>query len=326
MKHSIVLICPYFGTINKPIHSLWLQGCAANPDITFLLLTDDTGALEMPLPENVRGIFISWEDCVALVKSKFDFEVTLNEPYKLCDFKPAYGYIFSDYLQKFDFWGHMDSSDTVLGNLRNFISDEMLSTYDKIHSFGHFTLYRNSPEANLRFQILPSCGTTIQDLFSRSEVTGFDEMNHPWSINTIYKENRFSIIERIPNLVADLFPAKWAFQIVEDQGKKIPRVFEWDHGKLYDVTVQNAQLHRREIGYLHFQKRKMINETLGGESHFYVIPNRFVSANEPLTVENVTEWSKDKIYLDPLKDRAKRIMNYAKRPEVFLRKVKEKIV
>ena len=325
MSHSIVLICPYFGIINKSIHSVWLQGCAANPDITFLLLTDDEEALKMPMPENVQGIFVSWADCVALVKSNFDFEIALNDPYKLCDFKPAYGYVFSEYLPNSAFWGHVDSSDTIMGNLRSVITDEMLDSNDKIHSFGHFTLYRNTPEVNRRFQIPPSCGTTIQQLFSRAEVTGFDEMNHPWSINTIYKENGFSLIERIPDLVADLFPSKYAFQIVEDKGEKIPRVFEWDKGRLYDVTVRNAELHRREIGYVHFQKRKMINEVPVGADHFYMIPNRFIPADQPLTCEMIEEWSKDRMYLDPMKGRIKRIVNYAKQPDVFVRKVREKL-
>lgn len=321
MSHSIVLICPYFGIINKSIHSVWLQGCAANPDITFLLLTDDEEALKMPMPENVQGIFVSWADCVALVKSNFDFEIALNDPYKLCD----YGYVFSEYLPNSAFWGHVDSSDTIMGNLRSVITDEMLDSNDKIHSFGHFTLYRNTPEVNRRFQIPPSCGTTIQQLFSRAEVTGFDEMNHPWSINTIYKENGFSLIERIPDLVADLFPSKYAFQIVEDKGEKIPRVFEWDKGRLYDVTVRNAELHRREIGYVHFQKRKMINEVPVGADHFYMIPNRFIPADQPLTCEMIEEWSKDRMYLDPMKGRIKRIVNYAKQPDVFVRKVREKL-
>lgn len=325
MNTSICLICPFFGTVNKTIHSLWLQGCAANPDITFLLLTDDAEALKVCMPENVKGIYMGWDDCVALLRSKFEFEITLNDPYKLCDFKPAYGYIFSEQLKGFGFWGHVDSSDTIMGNLRKFVSDEMMETYDKIHSFGHFTLYRNTPEINLRFQIPPTCGITIQELFSRAEVTGFDEMNHPWSINTIYKENGFSLLERIPDLVADIFPSRYAFQIVEDCGEKIPRVFEWDHGRLFDVTVCDEVLQRREIGYVHFQKRKMVNEVMNGEEHFYMIPNRFIPASDPLTCGMIKNWSKNKLYLDPLKGRVNRIFNYAKHPDVFLRKVRGKL-
>lgn len=326
MKHSMILICPYFGTINKPIHYLWLQGCAANPDITFLLLTDDDEALEMPMPENVRGMFMTWEGCVRLIRQTFDFEVSIQSPYKLCDYRPAYGEIFQEYISDFEFWGHTDSGDTLYGDLGQFLTNEMLDSYDKIHIFGHLTLYRNTPENNQRYLRTDSSGINARTVFTTEENLCFDDMYQPASINRIYQENGFSLLERVPNLVADLFPAKWVFQIVEDQGKMIPRVFEWDHGKLFDVTVRNAELHRREIGYVHFQKRKMTNEVPEGEAHFYVIPNRFIPADEPLTVEDVIEWSKDKIYLDPLKGRVKRILNYAKRPEVFLRKVMEKIV
>ena len=326
MTNHVVIICPYFGTINKAIHTLWLQGCAANPNIRFLLLTDDEDALHMPMPQNVEGVFMRWDDCVALAKSKFEFEVALNDPYKLCDLKPAYGYVFSDYLEGCAFWGHLDNSDTILGDLRKFITDDVLSAYDKVHSFGHLTLYRNTPEANMRFSIPPTCGTTIQELFSRSEVIGFDEMNHPWSINTIYKENGFSLLERIPDLVVDLQPDSYHFRIAEDNGIHIPRVLEWDHGRLYEITVQReANIAKREVGYVHFQKRKMVSEVPAGEQHFYMIPNRFIPATELLTREQIRDWSIDRLYLEPLRGRAKRILNYAKQPEVFVRKLKEKM-
>ena len=325
MNKSIALICPYFGAINKSIHALWLQGCAANPDITFLLLTDDKQALEMPMPDNAKGIFMSWGDCVALIKSKFDFDVALNNPYKLCDYRPAFGYIFADYITGFDFWGHTDSGDTLYGDLRKFLTDGLLNEYDKIHIVGHMTLYRNTDEANMRFAIPAQSGLTIQDILTVDETVCFDDMYQKASINRLYQENGFSLLERVANLVADIYPSKYAFQIVEDNGEKIPRVFEWDYGKLFDVTVHNGELNRREIGYVHFQKRKMVSEVPDGTDHFYMIPNRFVPATEPLTCEIVEAWSRDKLYLDPLKGRAKRILNYAKHPEVFMRKVREKM-
>lgn len=325
MNTSICFICPYFGTINKSIHSLWLQGCASNPDVTFLLLTDDAEALKMPMPENVNGIFMSWDECVALVRSKFDFDVALNNPYKLCDYRPAFGYIFNDYIRSFNFWGHTDSGDTLYGDLRKYLTDDLLTRYDKIHIFGHLTLYRNTDEANMRFAVPAQSGLTIQDIFTVDETVCFDDMYQKASINRLYQEGGYPLLERVPNLVADIFPSKWAFQIVEDNGEKMPRVFEWDHGRLFDVTVCNSELNRREIGYVHFQKRKMTNEVPIGTEHFYMVPNRFISADQPLTCSLVEEWSTDRLYLDPLKGRVKRIFNYAKQPDVFVRKVREKL-
>lgn len=325
MKHQIAFLCPFFGTVDQMLHRLWLKSCKTNDDFDFIFITDDSNALKMPMPSNVKGVFMKWENCVARIMSKFDFAITLEEPYKLCDFRPAYGIVFSDLIREYDFWGHMDSSDTILGNLHNYITDDLMDIYDKIHSFGHLTLYRNTLDANKRFQISSSCGTTIQELFSRSEVMGFDEMNHPWSINTIYKENGFSLLERIPNLVADILPSKYSFQIVEDAGEKIPRIFEWDHGNLFDVTTRRGEIHKREIGYVHFQKRKMTSMVPIEDNHFYMIPNCFIPANQNLTCEMIEKWSKDKLYLDPFKRRVMRIIKYTKQPEVFARKLKEKL-
>lgn len=325
MKHSIILLCPYFGKINQPIHSLWLRSCAMNRDIHFLILTDDESALGMPLPQNVKGITMRWDECVALVKSKLNFHISLNDPYKLCDLKPAYGYIFSEYVEGYDFWGHLDSSDTILGDLRKFVTDDILDSYDKVHSFGHLTLYRNTQDNNQRFLIPPKCGITIQELFDRPEVTGFDEMNHPWSINSIYKENGFTLLETIQDLVADIFPSKWAFQIVEDHGEKVSRVLEWNQGSLYDVTVKGESVCKREIGYVHFQKRKMKSLVPTDADHFYIVPNCFLPTDVPMTSRQIIGYSKDKIYMDPLIGRIKRIMNYAKRPDVFVRKLKATI-
>lgn len=324
MEHSIILICPYFGTINKSIHSLWLQGCAANPDITFLLLTDDAQALEMPATENVRGLFMTWEDCARLIRQTFDYEVSLQSPYKLCDYRPAYGKIFHEYLSDFEFWGHTDSGDTLYGDLRQFLTNEMLDSYDKIHVFGHLTLYRNTPENNQRYLCTDSSGIDAKTVFSTEENLCFDDMFQRASINRIYQENGFPLLERVPNLVADLFPSKWAFQIVEDQGKKIPRVFEWEHGKLFDVTVRNGQLQRREIGYVHFQKRKIENQD-NCKDHFYMIPNEIVPADFSLTAEYIIQQSRERIYLAPTIGRIKRVAKYAKNPEVFKRKLKERL-
>lgn len=322
---GITLICPYFGTIDQNHHLLWLKGCEANPNFRFLLITNDESALAMEMPENVRGIYMTWEDCKALIQSRFDYEIKLDSAYKLCDYRPAYGEIFSDFLSNADFWGHTDSGDTLYGDLGKFLTDDLLEQFDKIHMFGHLTLYRNTAENNRRYTAETSTGTSAREVFTTSENLCFDDMYQKASINRIYSENGFSLLARVTDLVADLFPSRYAFQIVEDQGAKIPRVFEWDHGRLFDVTVQNHQMKKREIGYVHFQKRKMVNEVPTGTDHFYMIPNRFIPADQPLTCGKIEEWSKDRLYLDPMKGRIKRIVNYAKQPDVFVRKVREKL-
>ena len=70
---SIIFLCPYFGRIDLGIHTVWLQGCAANPSIKFLFITDDRNALNVEMPDNVECIFMEWDDGFILIKSKIDF-------------------------------------------------------------------------------------------------------------------------------------------------------------------------------------------------------------------------------------------------------------
>ena len=78
------------------------------------------------------------------------FEIVVESGYKLCDFKPALGYIFSDYIKKYDFWGYCDI-DIIFGNIRAFMTDDLLNEYDVIsarHDYltGCFALYKNNQD------------------------------------------------------------------------------------------------------------------------------------------------------------------------------------
>ena len=74
-------------------------------------------------------------------------EISLSKPYKLCDYKPAYGFLFSEYLIGYKHWGHCDI-DTILGDLDHYLTDEILDNYDKIFCLGHLILYKNTPDIN----------------------------------------------------------------------------------------------------------------------------------------------------------------------------------
>lgn len=321
---SIIFLCPYFGSIDLGIYTVWLQGCGANPSIKYLLITDDRNAFNVKTPENVECILMEWDDCISLIKNKIDFDVVINNPYKLCDFRPAFGHIFEEYIEGYDFWGYTDSGDTLYGDLRDFLSDDILRKYDKIHMFGHLSLYKNTERINKCYLIPANSGLTIQDIFSVSETVCFDDMYQKASINRLLLENGFSLLERVPDLVADVLPSKWSFRLWEDKGERKKRIFEWDRGKLYDVVAIEGKIQKREVGYLHLQKRKMINELSAGTNHFYIIPNRFIKAEQPITCEMIEKWSADRIYLDPLKRRIVRIVGYAKNRDVFIRKLMRK--
>ena len=97
MKKKCCFIIPYFGKLPKSF-SVFLKTCATNPDFNWLLLTDDKQSFKYP--SNVQVEYVSLQDVAKLADSKFGFHVKLDEAYKLCDFKPAYGYIFEEYIKQ----------------------------------------------------------------------------------------------------------------------------------------------------------------------------------------------------------------------------------
>lgn len=314
---------PYFGSLDPDHMKLWFKACKYNKDFDFILLSDDDKLAGINKPENVILVMMSWATCVQKIQSFYDFKIPLVYKYKLCDLKPAYGEIFREYLEGYEFWGHMDISDTIFGNLRNYITDDLLDFYDKIHMYGHFTLYRNTVENNGRYRIPLLSGKSYMDAFSVEETICFDEMYNEISINKIYMENGYKKIDDIQGLVIDILPFRWSFWLAQDNGKKIPRILEWDKGILKEVTLRGGNIVKREIGYVHFQKRRIANYLTVDTDHFFLIPNCVIPADlVTVTAEWLSKISKDRIYLSPMIGRIKRIINYGKHPKVFLRKLR----
>ena len=106
--------------------------------------------------------------------------MNIDFPYKLCDYKPAYGLIFENYTSGYQFWGQSDI-DVIYGNIRNFITDEMLDKYDFIsirhdYTTGCFALYRNNALINNIFKR----SKDYKAVFSSRQHYCFDECNFAW--------------------------------------------------------------------------------------------------------------------------------------------------
>lgn len=172
---SIAMLTCWYG------HYPWyfpyfIQSCKYNPNVDFIIITNNPNPIPNK-PENVKIIFKNPEDIRNTASEKLGFTVNLEYPYKLCDFKPAYGFIFSEILKEYDFWGHGDI-DMVYGNIREFMTEELLQNHDVIssrHDFitGTFCLYRNVEITNTLFMQ----SKDYQMVFSRPEHFCFDECN-----------------------------------------------------------------------------------------------------------------------------------------------------
>ena len=147
MDKKILIIIPYFGSLPGWME-LFLLSCGANQGFHWLIPTDDTRPFHAPANVTLRReSFSGFKGKVAEALSFATGDLAWG-PYKLCDLKPFYGFIFADDLAGYDYWGFGDL-DLLYGRLDNFITAEMLERY-KVISFhddrisGHLCLVRNS--------------------------------------------------------------------------------------------------------------------------------------------------------------------------------------
>ena len=88
-KSIAILIC-YLGKLpwyfNYFVHS-----CKYNPMVDFYIITDDHKNSNM-LPPNVVIMNKTMDELNTLASKRLGFKINITHPYKLCDFKPAYGF------------------------------------------------------------------------------------------------------------------------------------------------------------------------------------------------------------------------------------------
>ena len=299
---SIVFICPYFGKLPKGQFPLWLKSCEYNPSIDWIIFTDDK--TKYNYPKNVKVIYTDYESFKLQIENKFSFKISLDEPYKLCDFRPAYGYIFQVYIKEYDYWGYGDISDTIFGNLRTFLTDENLSQADKIMYLGHMTLYKNNEEVNSRFMLKSNDGSSLEEILGSSQNKCFDEFPK-YGINYIYKDNHLPI-KVIDNMLMDVAPLTSNFQIWQASDDfefympdNLGRCFLWKNGKLYAYKMANKKIDKQEIGYLHFQVRHMVRKVSLSTTSFMIVPNKFIPVPDNINEYIIKKYTRKNILNSP---------------------------
>ena len=302
----IGLVLPYFG--NFPNYfPLFLESCRRNPTIDWLIYTDSQVSYDYP--KNVKVFHTTLEAFRSRLQQAFDFPISLESPYKLCDFKATYGDTLREDLKEYDFWGHCDC-DLIWGNIRKFITPEITAGYDRILNSGHLILYRNTPEVNAYYR--NQTHIDYQTVLRSPESFSFDE----WpGISECWRRDGKPCygglcFDDLLIMTEDFFPVqKLPGGFVgpyHDQPSEVSRFRKMKHilyrfcdGTLERCWVQRKQVHREEIMYVHLQKRKMqIDEAVlnGNRQEFFLIPNRFVSPS-PLDADNMKQlapgkWSK----------------------------------
>ncbi|MCB2293931.1 hypothetical protein LGK95_10405 [Clostridium algoriphilum] len=324
---KIAIIIPYFGAYPN-YFNLWLFSAGYNPSIDFYIITDIK--TELNYPPNVHVVPMSFEDVKKKIQSLFNFIITLDSPYKLCDYKPAYGLIFNEIIEGYDFWGHCDG-DIIWGNLRKFLIGEVLNSYERIYSRGHLTLYKNNEKMNNLFlkEHYYKQAYTYKEAFSTQHACGYDEWGDSkfgMGISWIAEKEGIKNYDKID--FADIKVNKFEFELAGKQNSYSTITFRWKDGELNCVYYNEEEIKEKEIAYLHLQKRKMIDNTKELIKGFVVIPNQFIDNTQNITKTQLDEWGKLKwVYVDWHITRAqgivKRVKNGALK-QLFYRKKKMK--
>lgn len=270
---TINLIIPYFGKFPS-YFQLFLNSCKKNETIDWTIITDNIKEYEYP--SNVKKIYTTFDNLVQYVQKQFDFKISLAKPYKLCDYIPAYGYLFSEIVEGYDYWGYCDL-DVIYGDLRKFLSDSVLE-YEKIFELGHFSLVKNCPEYNRLFMEPLNQKLMYRKVFTSNDSFNFDEtFMDKFNINMIFQSKGYRVFKE--SYAADIYTKAFSFQLIDinqQYEKGVNAFFLWDDGKLYRYIQEKNSIQRKEYMYIHLQKRKMkVNVDVNDASIYKIIPNSF---------------------------------------------------
>jgi hypothetical protein len=273
----IGMVMPHFGSWPRWL-PVFLESCRWNENVDWLFYTDCEPP-EDP-PANVRFHRMSLGELRDLISAKLQVDAALTYPFKVCDFRPAFGVIFADDLRGYDFWGWGDT-DVVLGDIRSIITNSMRARYDVISSrsgflSGEFTLIRNTPDCNSLFRE----SADHQRIFTSTSGFDFEECG-------FFKDRQ---IDSMTHVVKRMQRAGKLRVLLDDLGrndrklKGRPFRYYWHQGRLVDADSGEGLL------LYHFLDRKRSEEfvfpqpPLQIEHGFEITPAGAVACRQPLQI------------------------------------------
>lgn len=278
--YSISIILPYFinGKGEWPEYIDWyFASCKANDTIDFFVFTDDKSISRWETVKNIHIFYMTFQDCCNLIKRKLG-DVKISKPYKLCDYRPAYGVIFEDWIKEYDYWGWCDC-DLLFGDIRKFFPDEVLTKYDKFMILGHLQLSKNNEEVNHYFCLKRPADSKYKDY--TWEIVSQDEGHYGWDewsgAPQLVRENGKSILwerETFSNIYQPIKNGKHLYDKILDKnvGANRPfQVWQWKDGGIYHIDILTKK--RTPKLYIHLTERKMKVIPYTSQNEIYITEN-----------------------------------------------------
>jgi len=223
VNKKTIFICPYFGQLPEYIN-FTLKSMAYNKKYNWLILTDQTNILNYKA-DNITIIESNLQNIEQLINLTLKQNLKIHKPYKLCDYKPLYGTIFSNYIVDYDYWGFCDL-DVIYGDIDHFYRD-ILDTYNydiitcaKNRIAGCFCIIKNIPRINNIYQKIYNIYTMLAN---HNRVAVDDD---PKKFYSVLINNQIRIYD----------------QIILNPIIKLRFDTVWNKGKLYEADNNEALL------------------------------------------------------------------------------------
>lgn len=281
---KICIIIPYFGKLPE-YFELWLESVKANNEIDFLLITDQKLTTDL---KNLKIIIKTFEQQKDEIQRYFKFKINLEKPYKLCDYKPMYGLLYKEYIQKYEWWGFCDM-DLIFGDLKYFFEKINFDEYERILKRGHLSLFKNTQEINEYFMTLKYSGISYKEAFSSSKNFAFDETN---GTTKMFLENGKKVY--MEEIIADIKYNTKRLELTDANliKNKKNQLFVYENQKIYMYYLENDFIKKHEFLYLHFQKRnlKKIGNIYENEA-FFITSNGFIRKDKEITKKDFNKYN-----------------------------------
>lgn len=236
---KIILIMAYYGKLPN-MFDFWLQSVRNNSSIDFCIISDCIR--NGKLPSNVKVLNIPFVEFKRKIDETFDFKISMENYGRISQFRPAFAYIFPEIVKGYDFWGFVEC-DLILGDIRKFITDELLDHYEKFFRLGHIQIFRNNLKMNTLFMQKVYSALNYKYAFSKNilffeEIIGMNNIANAKGIKT-YAENVFSDL----NMCELMFKREtYTYEELTSQ----EQLFEYDNGKLFSYFIDGEIVQKKK--------------------------------------------------------------------------------
>lgn len=245
MASTATVLIPWLGPFPAWM-PCFLASCATSTRVRWIIFHDAPAPPESP--KNVRFVAMPAEAFRERVQTRLGINPPPELGYKLCDFRPAYGVLFREFIDDCEYYGWGDL-DLVYGDLDRFL-EPLLGAWDvlsfhRVLLSGHFTLLRNDAEHR-------SLHTRIREFNQKLLLPAHCAVDDIELSELVRSNPKAHFVEHFTTPFVNWIP--WA-----DGTYNFPKRWRWNQGRLTnDLDVGY------EFIYFHFMVWK------GGKREYYV--------------------------------------------------------